>query len=290
MAGGVQQEAEFQGDPGSWRAPAHRLVTRPWFGKTITALIILNAILLGVETWEPAKARFGDVLAWLDNAILAVFVVEIALKITAYGARFFRSGWNWFDFTIVAISLVPASEAFKVLRSLRVLRVLRLLSATSSLRRVVESLFKAIPGMGAIVLVLGLLIYAFAVMSTHLFGEDFPERFGHLGASALTMFELMTLEGWSGEIVYPVAEVHPWAYAFFLPYIVIAAFAVLNLFIAIVTDSMASLHQEEAEEREDERLEDERTRSAALQSELAAIRVELAELKTLLAARPGAAG
>ncbi|MCM0020317.1 MAG: ion transporter [Tagaea sp.] len=213
--------------------------------RIVMTLIVLNAITLGLETSSGVMAAIGPFLRVLDKAILAAFTVEIAIRVFAHGARFFRGGWNWFDLIVVAIALVPASGPLSVLRALRVLRVLRLISIVPAMRSVVEALLRSMPGMSAILALLLLVFYVFAVMGTKLFGQTHPEQFGSLGATLLTLFQLMTLDGWSGEIVKPVLEDHPGAMLYFLPFILMSTFVVLNLFIALIVESMTRLHAEE---------------------------------------------
>jgi voltage-gated sodium channel len=173
-------------------------------------------------------------------------VIEIALKLVALGGRFFRSGWNLFDFVIVGIALVPAAQGLSVLRALRILRVLRILSVVPSLRRVVEGLMTALPGMGSVFLLMSIIFYIGAVMATKLFSESFPDWFGTLGDSLYTLFQIMTLESWSMGIVRPVLEVYPYAWAFFVPFIMVTTFAVVNLIVGLVVNSMQDAHAEES--------------------------------------------
>jgi voltage-gated sodium channel len=176
-------------------------------------------------------AEVGPLLVFLDSLALAIFVVEIALKLVAFRLAFFREGWNVFDFLIVAISLAPATEGFAVLRALRILRVLRAVSLVPSLRRVVEGLIRALPGMGSVFMLMSLIFYIGSVMATKLFAHSHPDWFGSIGASAYSLFQIMTLESWSMGIVRPVMEVHPWAWAFFVPFILVTTFAVVNLVV-----------------------------------------------------------
>ena len=153
------------------------------FQNTILGVILFNAVILGMETSAPIMARAGDAILFLDKLCLAVFVVEIAAKLFARGpGGFFRNGWNIFDFVIVGISLVPATQGLSVLRALRILRLLRVVSVAPSLRRVVEGLVTALPGMGSVFLLMGMLFYIGSVMATKLFGSAFPEWFGDLGS------------------------------------------------------------------------------------------------------------
>lgn len=224
------------------------LVESRAFGYTITAVILLNAATLGLETWPPAVAAAGQLLAFLDRAALILFTVEIALRLWVYRARFFTGGWNLFDFTIVAISWIPAAGAFSVLRAMRVLRVLRLISVVPQMRTVVGALFSALPGMMSIVAVLLLVFYVAAVMATQLYGATFPQWFGGIGSSMYSLFQIMTLESWSMGIVRPVMEQHPQAWLFFVPFVIVTSFAVLNLFIALIVNSMQTVHERDLEQ------------------------------------------
>lgn len=245
------------------------------FQRFVIAVIVLNAVTLGLETSANAMRVAGGLLYLLDRAALAVFVVEIALKLVVYRHNFFRSGWNVFDFLVVGVTLIPAGEGLSVLRALRILRALRLVSVVPSMRKVVDALLRAVPGMLSVLTLLLLVFYVSAVMSTKLFGASFPEWFGSLGASAFTLFQIMTLESWSMGIVRPVMAVYPLAWVFFLLFILLTTFAVLNLFIAIVVDAMSVTDHQEQEE----------TRTLVttdhdhLMTELRLMRAELAEIR-----------
>ena len=209
------------------------------FERSITALIVANAITLGIETSPPVAARFGDALYAFDRLVLAVFVVELLLRFFVHRSRFFGDPWRVFDFVVVGIAVVPAGGAFAVLRALRVLRVLRLVSLVPSMRRVIGALLKALPGMASIVGLLGLVLYVFAVMATKLYGAIAPEFFGTLGASLFTLFQIMTVEGWP-DVARSVMTQSPHSWIFFVVYLLIATFMVLNLFIAVVVNAMQS--------------------------------------------------
>lgn len=256
--------------PGGLRARLAALVESERFQRAIIAVILLNAVVIGLETWPRAVAQAGDILRTLDRAALAIFTVEIALKLAAHGPRFFRSGWNWFDAIIVGMAFWPGAEGASVLRALRILRALRLMSALPSLRRVVEGLLRAIPAMGSVVLLLTLIFYVASVMATKLFGAAFPQWFGSVGASLYSLFQVMTLESWSMGIVRPVMEVFPWAWAFFVPFILITSFMVLNLFIAIIVTAMTESDTPPAPAP----LKDIAHEISALRAEIAALRAE----------------
>jgi voltage-gated sodium channel len=226
----------------SFRQSLDAWLDRPAVGNTIIAVILFNAVLLGLETSAEVMARAGTLILALDKLCLAVFVAEIAAKITARGGRFFRSGWNLFDFAIVGVSLVPGAQTLSVLRALRVLRLLRVISVAPRLRRVVEGFITALPGMGSVFLLMGLIFYIGAVMATKLFAAGFPDWFGTLGRSAYTLFQIMTLESWSMGIVRPVMDVYPAAWLFFVPFIMVTTFAVVNLLVGLIVNSMQEAH------------------------------------------------
>ena len=238
-------------------------------------LIVINAIVLGLETSKWAMANFGPILIAIDTIILWIFVVEISARLFTNFFGFWRDPWRIFDFAVVAIALIPATGPLSVLRALRILRVLRLISTIQAMRRVVTGLINALPGMGAIIFLLAIVFYVFAVISTKVFGESFPEWFGTLPASAYTLFQIMTLESWSMGIVRPVMEQYPYAWLLFVPFIVMTAFTVLNLFIGVIVDSMQREHEAEAKaEREQVFSETEQ-----ILSEVRELRKEVAELK-----------
>ena len=218
----------------------------------ITCLILINAVTLGLETNQAMVSSYGATLYWIDKVILVIFTIELSLKFYAYRFSFFRSGWNLFDLAIVTIAWLPTSGALAVLRALRILRVLRLISVVPQMRRVVSAIGHSIPGMVSVVGVLGLIFYVAAVLATKLFGTHpdpyMQEWFGTISASAYTLFQIMTLESWSMGVVRPTMALYPWAWAFFLPFIIITSFAVLNFFIGIIVDSMQIAQKLEAQE------------------------------------------
>lgn len=218
----------------------------------IIILILINAVTLGLETDQSIMASYGYYLLTIDKIILCFFVAEIVLKLYAYRLSFFKSGWNIFDFIIIGIALMPTSGPLAVLRALRILRVLRLLSVVPQMRRVINAIGYSIPGMMSVISVLLLLFYVSAVLTTKLFGThpdpQMQEWFGTIGASGYTLFQIMTLESWSMGIVRPTMELFPLSWLFFVPFIIITSFAVLNLFIGIIVDAM-SMAQEEPREK-----------------------------------------
>lgn len=214
-----------------------RLIEAPRIQGTLIALILANALILGLETLPAAMEAWGPALVAADRAILGVFVVEIAARLWVHRLAFFRDPWSVFDFTVIAVALLPAGGAFSALRALRVLRVMRLISLVPSMRRVAGGLLAAIPGLGAVIGIIAVIHYVASVIAAKLFGEEFPHWFGTLGESAFTMFQIMTLEDWA-TIVRSVMEVYPFAWTFFVLFMLVSTFTMLNLFIAVVVSAM----------------------------------------------------
>ena len=273
----------MQHTPKGPRAALAHFVESQFFTIFITTLILINAVTLGLETDKEMVASYGHALYWIDKLILVVFTIELLLKFYAYRLSFFRSGWNLFDLVIVTIAWLPTSGALAVLRALRILRVLRLISVVPQMRRVVAAIGHSIPGMVSVVGVLGLIFYVAAVLATKLFGTHpdpyMQEWFGTISASAYTLFQIMTLESWSMGVVRPTMALFPWSWAFFIPFIIITSFAVLNFFIGIIVDSMQIAQKLEAQENgQDDDMPVTQKDYRALQKQLAQITKQLATL------------
>jgi voltage-gated sodium channel len=252
-----------------------KILAHPSFEKWIMGLIVFNALILGLETSDWWMSRFGSILIALDTIILVIFTIEIGLRLVVDFKGFWKDPWRIFDFIVVVIALIPSSGPLAVLRAFRILRVLRLISSVQAMRRVVTGLLKAVPGMGSIVFLLGIVFYVFAVISTKIFGADFPEWFGSLGASAYTLFQIMTLESWSMGIVRPVMELYPHAWLLFIPFVILTAFTVLNLFIGVIVDAMQSEHEAEAKAERDAVFSE----TEMILTEVRQLRKEVAELR-----------
>lgn len=260
----------------SFREQVGNFIENPAFEKSIILLIVINAIVMGLETSASISSSYGNFLTAIDHGILAVFIAEITLRLVHNFKGFWKDPWRIFDFAVVAIALVPATGSLSVLRALRILRVLRLVSSIKSLRKVVTGLLSALPGMSSIILLLSLIFYIFAVIATKLFAEDFPQWFGSLGASAYTLFQIMTLESWSMGIVRPVMEQYPYAWILFVPFIIVTAFTVLNLFIGVIVNALQTEHEMEAKAEREAMKQD----SKLIINEIRQLRSELANLKT----------
>jgi voltage-gated sodium channel len=256
-----------------------KIVDDPRTERFIMGLIVLNAVTLGLETSDSVMARFGEWLTIFDRIVIAVFVIEIVSRFIVQGKAFFKNGWNIFDTLVVGVALAPATAAFSVLRALRVLRLLRLITAVPSLQRVVGGLISALPGMGSILLLIGLVFYVSAVMAVNLYGANYPELFGTLGTSLYTLFTIMTLEGWTNDVVNPVLEKHPYALLFFIPFIVITTFWVLNLFIGIIVNAMQEEHAKEEASMVHDETKPVLRAIEELKAEVAALRAEMGARK-----------
>lgn len=244
----------------------------------ILVVIIINAITLGLETSPGIVEATGPLLHILDKVALAIFVVELILKMMSLRFGFVKDPWNIFDFVIVAISFVPATEGFTVLRSLRVLRVLRLLSSLPKLRLLVHSMLLSLPSIGWVALLMFVMFYIFSVMATKLFGAAFPDWFGSVGATFFTLFQVMTLESWSMGIARPVMEAFPLAWLFFVPFVLLSSFVVLNLFIAILVNGMSDANSDEPCDEEQEPGQP----TKDLEAELAALRRQIDKIEAMI--------
>ena len=280
------QEVLTAADAGpSLRARAARLVMEPLFQRTVIALILVNAVTLGLETSDSIMAEWGGLLHAIDGALLWLFTAELALRIYAFRGRFFRDPWGIFDLVVVGIAWMPDSGPLSVLRALRVLRVLRLVSVVPSLRNVVEAMLAALPGMGSIVLLMLLIFYVFAVMAVKLFGGVMEEQFGDLGTALFTLFQLMAMDDF-GNIVRQAMEHQPLAWLFFIPFSVVATFVVLNLFIGVIVESIQTLREQRGEASAktvqaaaDAARSEAHLDAQVLLAEIRALRAEIAELR-----------
>ncbi len=258
-----------------------RLVESHKFQNFIMGLIVLNGITMGFETSKSLALEYATFFSLFNTFVITVFTIEIILRISVYKTSFFKDPWSLFDFVIVAISLVPTSAGFEIFRVLRVLRLFRLITVVPQMKKIIVALLSVIPGIGAIAGLLTLFFYIFAIMSTQLFGEKFPEWFGTLGESFYTLFQVMTLESWSMGIVRPIMEAYPLAWVFFVPFIFLSTFIIINLIIAIVVDAMNEMNTSE----EESIVQEIHSSDNAMQQEILNLRQDIQELKVLLQAK-----
>ncbi|MDR6225165.1 ion transporter [Desmospora profundinema] len=255
-----------------------RFVHHPRFTATILVLILFNAILLGLETYPSIYEPYQNLFHGADQILLWLFTLEVILKIIAARPwyRFFKDGWNVFDLLIIASGHLFADVQFVVvLRILRVLRVLRAISILPALRRLVKTLLATIPSLGNIGILLGIIFYIFSVIGTMLFRDVAPEYFGSMHLSMLSLFQIVTLESWASGIMWPIQQEKPWAWIYFVSFVLVGTFVILNLFIGVIVNKV---DQVAAEEEELEKLRKE----ADLQREVRHLRDEIRELKTMM--------
>lgn len=248
-------DLKAQNNISQWRLRLATWVESGRIQTFVVATILINAVVLGLETSQELMLSYGNFLIAIDKICLLIFIIELGIKMTAYRSRFWRSPWNVFDFLVVAVALVPGAGPWAVLRTLRVLRVLRLLTIIPSLRMVVAAFLHSIPGLSGVAAVMLIFFYTASVLATRLFGETFPEWFGSIGGSLYTLFQIMTLEGWSMALVRPIMETYPYAWLFFVPFIIIATFTILNLFIGIIVSTMQELSLPQPRKASDEDIE-----------------------------------
>ena len=220
---------------------AQRVVGAAWFNWGVTTIIVLNAIVLGMDTSVWLTVRVGSYLEAANQLFLGLFVLEAAVKIFACWpkpGRYFKDGWNVFDFTVIVVSLLPATgELATLARLVRLLRVLRLVAALPELRLIVATLVRSIPSMFNVLCLMSIIFYVYAVAGYHLFHEVDPTHWRTLGISALTLFRIITLEDWT-DVMYAAMEQHWWAWAYFVSFVVVGTFVVVNLFIAVVINNL----------------------------------------------------
>jgi voltage-gated sodium channel len=249
-----------------------------WFSRVIVVVLLVNAIALGMGTAKSVSNSLDPLLVTTEVAVVVIFVIEMIIKIAGLGRDFFREAWNWFDLIVIVLSIVPASGVLLMLRTVRILRTFRLISVIPSMRRVVNALFTAVPGLVSILVLLMLVLYTSAIAAVQMFGAVAPDEFGSLGSSLLTMFNVMT-QGWQ-----PVADeilvVRPLSWVFFVGFIVVTGFIVLNLLIAVIVNAMERQVSEAAAAKE---AGVERNHHAELMAELTALRGEMAAQRAELA-------
>ena len=276
--GGKRTQAQLDLAPDA-TAPARHILrlrnfinSRP-FQYAILILIFANAALLGLETLPHIKENHLALFLTIDRIFLAIFLVELALRIYAWRRRFFLDGWNVFDFIIILVSALATSNLFAALRAFRVLRVLHIVTMIPRMRTVVRSLIDSIPGILSVGVIVLLIVYVFAVIASNLYGAEHQDMFGNVFVSMYTLFQVMTLEGWA-EIANTVATTHPNSWIFFITFVLIGTFTMLNLFVAIVVRVV----EEDSEQTEDLLVKE----TDEVQLEVQALRKEIRTLTALV--------
>ncbi len=253
----------------------------------IMGVIVFNAVIMGLETSRPLMAAYGPLFAVLNMVVQVIFVAEIVVRLFAYWPNlllFFRDGWNVFDFAVVAVSLLPVAGPFAaVSRLARLMRVMRLVSVSPDLRLIVNTMLRSIPSMGHVALLLGVLLYVYAIFGYYLFSVHDPERWGTLKSALLSVFQLLTLEGWV-EMQQALLPVYPWAWVYFASFVIIGVFVVVNLFIAVVLNNLESVRAEQQEAGQAH------SSHADLLRRVAALRADLERFEAALQRQPDIGG
>ena len=230
-----------------------RLAGSHSFEYFIIGVIIANGILLGLETSSALNGKYGHLMHLGNQIALGIFIVEAAIKMLALFPRphrYFADGWNIFDFLVIVFSLIPATGQFAMIARLaRLLRVVRLITAIQDLRLIVAALVRSIPSVVHVFLLMSIVVYIYAIMGYHLFHEHDPENWRNLGVSVLTLFNIITLEGWT-QIMQTAMERHPLSWIYFVSFVVIGTFVVINMFIAIIINNLDEAKRERLEELE----------------------------------------
>ncbi len=277
------------------------LVETAWFQNFILIVIAINAVIMGLQTSPEIEAAIGPVLVVLDYICLGIFIIEILLKLLAYGIKFFKDGWNWFDLIIVVCSIFSGLAFMKVLRVFRIfrifrtlkalkgLRAMRMVSRLDKLRLIIGAIGKSVPGISWSAVLLLLIYYIFALIGTSLFGTAFPEWFGDIPKSLYTLFQVMTLESWSMGISRPVMEVFGWAWLYFVPFVLISSFVIMNVVVGIVVNSISEVQAQLSSEKKSDTGEDSKEQDdkeadiATLQAKLADMEKQLSRIEKMIA-------
>ena len=256
-----------------------QIIENRFFQGLILAVIVFNSVIFGLQTSQSAMAKCGRLLGVLDQVCLAIFVIELVLKLIVYNWRFPRDAWNVFDFLVVAVSFVPDMGMFSSARILRVLRVFKLISGVKQMRVILSAIMKAIPGIMWSAILLLLFYYVYGIIGTVLFGKAFPDWFGSLGASVYSLFQIMTLESWSMGIARPVIAVFPFAWIYFVSYILITSFVVMNVVVGIVLNSINESSSEDGESANDD--------MASIEAEFEKLKKQVQAVERLIKSKKG---
>lgn len=248
----MDQQSAIEGSKDTFIERLKGFVEGHQFNAFIILTIVVNAILLGLETSPDIMHACGAVVSFLSDMCVLVFVIEAVLKLAVYRHRYFASGWNVFDFLILAVTLVPAGgsvSALRVMRVMRVFRSLKLVSAVGRLRIIVQAILVSIPSVMWTGLLLMIFFYIYGLVGQNIFGEKFPDWFGTIGASIYTLFQVMTLESWSMGIARPVMEEFSWAWIYFVSFVLISSYTVINVIVGIVVNAVSEISEADKQRR-----------------------------------------
>lgn len=237
--------------PGGLPGVCQKVASAGWFQSLTSLAIVGNAVILGLLTYPSNEARMGGFLEALDTVFIGFFIVELVIRIAAHGRhplRFFRDGWNVFDFIVVTAAFVPGiRENVTLLRLARLARVLRLVRIFPTLRIIVVAVGRSLPGALGLFAVAAVVLYLYGMVGWLMFGDRYPEQFGTIGQAALTLFLLLTLEG-LGDLLHEGLLVSPWSLAYYESFVLFGAFVLVNILIGVVLNSMEEARKMEAEE------------------------------------------
>ncbi len=257
-------------------AACKRVADSSRFQLFILGVIVANAVVLGLETYDSIDSEYGGFLEALNDAFLGIFVIEIAIRIAAHGRRpqdYFKSGWNVFDFVVIGGALLPGlRQNATILRLLRLLRIVRVVSIFPDLRLLIRGMATSLPPIGSMAMLTSLLIYIYGILGWILFAETDPEHWNDIGEAMLSLFVVLTLESWP-DIMGSVIDAHPWAWIYFVSYVLIASFLLINMVIAILINSLEEVRTMEAIDERLNRRRDEREADGELDGKAAAERL-----------------
>ena len=234
-----------------------KIVDSRIFRSAVFGVILLNAVILGLETSPVIKSYAGDALDVLDKICIGFFVVELIMRLCAYRINFFKSGWNIFDLLIVICSLITTIDAIssmRVIRLFRELRTIRLISGLKTMQIIVNAIVKSLPSLAYTACLMLILYYVYAVIGVDLYGKSNPVEFGSIFSTMITLFQLMTFDGWATDLMRPMMELHPYCWMYFVSFVILSAILMLNIVVGIavnfVSDSYASKREDSSDIKE----------------------------------------
>jgi len=254
----------------------HKLTTN-----LILVVIIFNAIVLGLMTYPNICNLCGNWLQISCQLCVLIFSVEMLIKLYVYGIKFFKDGWNNFDFVLVAISWIPTGgvfSSFRAFRVLRALRALRLVTRLQKLRLIVQAIIESIPNVSWASVLLMLIFYIFAIMGTTMYSETFPEYFGTIGKSMFTLFQIMSLDDWATELARPISQLHPMAWLYFISFILTSSFVVMNVIVGVIVNAIGEISDYNKKVQELKKLKD----STNLEKELNKLKKQIKIVEGLI--------
>lgn len=247
----------------------------------ILSVIILNAIVLGLLTYPQLNAKYGNILQFTCDLCVIIFTIEMIIKLFVYKKTFFKDGWNNFDFILVAISWVPTGgvfSSFRAFRVLRALRALRLITRLQKLKIIVQAIIESIPNVAWACVLLLLIFYIFSIMGTTMYAENFPKYFGTIGKSMFTLFQIMSLDDWATELARPISHVYPFAWFYFISFILVSSFIVMNVIVGVIVNAISEISEHSKKLKSIKKLQ----KSTTLEKELNKLKKQLNIVEKLI--------